>query len=192
MVRGLFDIASGGRLPLRLGAILLAPLLLFGAPRMVAGQAPVPGAGSPAAAPPAASPTVPPPVAAPAPQGRTGLIGELNKLFETSNPLPPLKSPAEVIEEWNAKARDAGEDFNNRLGKSLVVTGRVICPVSANGAPDCEPAAGQLCRDKGFKGGRGLDIDSARVCSPQAVLSGRTSEPNACRMENYVTRALCQ
>lgn len=184
---------SCGSLRLRPGAMLLVPLLLLGAPGIAAGQALGAGAGTPAAAPSAAAPPpVPPPVAAPAPQGRTGLIGELNRLFETSNPLPPLKSPAEVLEDWNAKARDAGEDFNNRLGKSLVVTGRVICPVSANGAPDCEPAAARLCRDKGFKGGRGLDIDSARVCSPQAVLSGRTSEPNACRMENYVTRALCQ
>jgi hypothetical protein len=124
-----------------------------------------------------------------------GLFGDLGELF-TPPPAaiwspPPLKSPAQAIEEFNARAKDAGDSLS-RLGRGPVVTGRAVCPVAANGAPDCEAAASRLCRDNGFRDGKSTDVESAQVCSAQAVLSRRTDEPGACRMENYVTRAMCQ
>lgn len=133
------------------------------------------------------------PAQAPAPPPR-GLFGDLNKLFEAPAPmwsLPPPKSPAAAIEEFNARARDAGNSLS-RLGSGTVATGRAVCPVAANGAPDCQVAAEQLCRDKGFNEGKSMDVEAAEVCSARAVLSRRTHEPGACRMENYVTRAMCR
>jgi hypothetical protein len=73
-----------------------------------------------------------------------------------------------------------------------VVTGRAACPVTANGAPDCHAAAEQLCKAKGFKSGKSLDIETAEKCSVKAYLTGRTGKPGECRTENFVTRAVCQ
>jgi hypothetical protein len=123
-----------------------------------------------------------------------GLFGDLNTLFDAPVPTwtpPPLKSPAEAIEDFNARARDAGESLS-RLRSGTVATGRTRCPVAANGAPDCQAAADRMCRDKGFKDGRSVDVEAAEVCSARALLTRRTDEPGACHMENYVTRAACQ
>jgi hypothetical protein len=72
------------------------------------------------------------------------------------------------------------------------VTGRMGCPVSANGAPDCKAAADKLCQSKGHQEGKSLDTDAAEKCSAKVFLPGRKREPGDCRTENYVTRALCQ
>ncbi len=80
----------------------------------------------------------------------------------------------------------------SRLAKPLLVTGRMICPVSANGAPDCKVASDKLCQTKGFKEGKSLTIDSAETCSAKVLIPGRTRKPDDCRTDNYVTRALCQ
>ena len=70
--------------------------------------------------------------------------------------------------------------------------GRIKCPVSANGAPDCKAGADKLCQDKGFKEGKSLTVDSAETCSPKVLIPGRARKPDDCRTDNYVTRALCQ
>ena len=51
-----------------------------------------------------------------------------------------------------------------------MVTGRVICPVSANGAPDCKAASDTLCQAKGFKEGKSLTSDSAETCSAKVLI----------------------
>lgn len=167
-------------------AVVLAPAAVFAQ----ASLPPAPGAVASQASP---TPAAPDGVTAAVPAPR-GLFGDFGKLFDPPPlawPPPAIASPAEVIEGLNARARDAGQDLS-RLGRGPVVTGRARCPVAANGAPDCQAAADLLCRDKGFKDGRTADVEAAQVCSPRALLSGRTDEPGACRMENYVTRAMCQ
>ena len=72
------------------------------------------------------------------------------------------------------------------------VKGRAVCPVAANGAPDCKAGADKLCQSKGFKEGKSLDVDTTRNCSARALLSGRKPEESECRTETYVTRAICQ
>jgi hypothetical protein len=74
----------------------------------------------------------------------------------------------------------------------MVVTGRSVCPVAGNGAPDCKAASDRLCKDKGYKDGKSLDIETAEKCSAKVYLSGRTGAPGECRTENFVTRAICQ
>ena len=131
-----------------------------------------------------------------------GLINELGKLWDKSKSiLPTIKSPQEAIEDLNTRAKDATKDAGEGLSRlanpslikpSLMVTGRMACPVSANGAPDCKAAADKLCQSKGHQEGKSLDTDAAEKCSAKAYLPGRKREPGDCRNENYVTRALCQ
>ena len=99
--------------------------------------------------------------------------------------LPTLKSPKETIDD----AADALSRFAKSPGG---VKGRAVCPVAANGAPDCKAAADKLCQSKGFKEGKSLDVDTTRNCSAKALLSGRKPEESECRTETYVTRAVCQ
>ena len=62
-----------------------------------------------------------------------GLINEIGKLFEKSKSLlPPLKSPGEAIDDFNARAKDAGESLSNLARPSLMVTGRAACTVASN------------------------------------------------------------
>jgi hypothetical protein len=126
-----------------------------------------------------------------------GLFNEMGKVLEKSlSILPPLKSPSEAIDDLNARARDAAKDAGESLSRlakpSSMVTGRAICPISANGAPDCKTGADKLCQSKGFKEGKSLNSDSAESCSAKVLIPGRTRKPDDCRTDNYVTRALCQ
>ena len=126
-----------------------------------------------------------------------GLISEIGKLWEKSKTiLPTLKSPQESIEDLNSRARDASKDAGESLSRlaapSLIVTGRMGCPVSTNGAPDCKAGADKLCQSKGHKEGKSLNTDAAEKCSAKVYLPGHKREPGDCRTENYVTRAVCQ
>ena len=105
---------------------------------------------------------------------------------------PPLKSPGETIDDFNARAKDAGETLSRLAKPSSMVAGRMICPVSTNGAPDCKLGADKLCQAKGFKEGKSLNTDSAEACSAKVLIPGRVRKPDDCRTDNYVTRALCQ
>jgi hypothetical protein len=135
-----------------------------------------------------AAPSPPPPRR----EDNPGLINEMGKMFEKSlSILPTLKSPGETIDDLNARAKDAGETLS-RLAKPSMVTGRMKCLVSANGAPDCKAAADKLCQTKEFKEGKNLTTDSAEACSAKVLIPGRTRKPDDCRTDTYVTRALCQ
>jgi hypothetical protein len=143
---------------------------------------PAPPQGEPA-------PSSPPPVR----QDNPGLIDEIGKLFEKSlSTLPPMKSPKETLDDLNARTRDAGEALSRMARPGSMVTGRALCPVSANGAPDCKVASDTLCKAKGFKEGKSLNSDSAKTCSAKILIPGRTRKPDDCRTDHYVTRALCQ
>ena len=122
-----------------------------------------------------------------------GLINEIGKLFEKSKSLlPPLKSPSETIDDFNARTKDAGQSLSNMAKPSTMVSGRAACLVSANGAPDCKAGADRLCQSKGYKEGKSLDTDAAEKCSPKVYLPGYKRQPGDCKNENYVTRAVCQ
>ena len=143
---------------------------------------PAPSQGEPAPSP------VPP-----AREDNPGLFNELGKMFQNSlSILPTLKSPAETVDDFNARAKDAGETLSRLAKPSSMVAGRMICPVSANGAPDCKLGADKLCQAKGFKEGKSLNTDSAETCSAKVLIPGRVRKPGDCRADNYVTSALCQ
>ena len=148
--------------------------------------------GQPASGQPASGQAAPAPTP-PAKPENPGLIDEVRKLLHK---LPTLKSPSETIEDMNERAKDATkgatETLTNLARPSSMVSGRMICPASANGAPDCKAAADRLCQDKGYKEGKSLTMDSAEKCSAKVLIPGRTRKPDDCRTDNYVTAALCQ
>jgi hypothetical protein len=151
-------------------------------------SAPAHAAPAPQAAPMPAAPPVNPPV-----HGNPGLVEELGKLLRNSasSLSSTLKDSRDAIEGLNSRARDATEDLP-RLGPQTVVHGRTACPLAPNGAPDCKTASDHLCKSKGYKEGKSVDIESAEKCSAKVYLSGRTGAPGECRTENFVTSAVCQ
>jgi hypothetical protein len=169
---------------LRLGTLTIAALsLLLGSG----------GIGWPQAAPPALgvqepAPQAPPPPSTPAPsspasgEDNPGLIhGFRNLLDKVPSLLPPIKSPSETLDDLSRLAKP-----------SAMVSGRAACPVTSNGAPDCKPAADQLCQSKGYKEGKSLNTDSAEKCSAKVLIPGRQRKPDDCRTDTFVTSALCQ
>jgi hypothetical protein len=159
-------------------------------------SSPVVQAPAPQAAPDRASPQPGEPAPSPSPpaqEDNPGLLNEMGKLFEKSlSVLPTLKSPSETIGDFNARAKDAGDTLSRLAKPASMVTGRMGCPVAANGAPDCKLAADKLCQAKGFKEGKSLNTDSAEKCAAKVYMPGYKRELGDCRTENYVTRALCQ
>ena len=122
------------------------------------------------------------PAAPPEREENPGLINELGKLWDKSiSALPKIKSPSETLNDLSSMAKP-----------SAMVTGRMACAVSANGAPDCKSGAERLCQSKGYKDGKSLDVDAAEKCSPKAYIPGRQRQPGDCKTENYVIKALCQ
>jgi len=143
-----------------------------------------------------AQPAEPPPAASPR-QENPGLVQEIGKLFDKlPSVLPPLKSPSETVDDLNARAKsaakDAGEAMSRMTKPSSMVSGRIMCPVAANGTSDCNSGADRLCQSKGFKQGRSLNTDSVQSCSPKVFIPGRQRKPDDCRTDNFVTAALCQ
>ena len=140
-----------------------------------------------------AQPPPAPPQAAPPREENPGLINEIGKLFDK---LQPLKSPQQTIDDLNARAKDAAKGASESLSRlarpASMVSGRMICPASADGSPDCKSGADKLCQSKGYKEGKSLNTDSAETCSAKVLIPGRTRKPDDCRTDNYVTSALCQ
>ena len=117
----------------------------------------------------------------------------MGKLFgKLPSILPPIKSPSETIDDLNKSARETGDALSRIAKPSTMVTGRMACPASPNGAPDCKQAAVSLCQSKGYKDGKSLNADSAEKCSPKVLIPGRQRKPDDCRTDTFVTSALCQ
>ncbi|MCK1717231.1 hypothetical protein [Bradyrhizobium sp. 141] len=166
-----------GNPALRLGTLMSAMLLLLGAGGTGWAQSAPPSLGLQEQGPQAA-----PPPSTPAPAENPWLFNEMGKLFDKlPSILPPIKSPSETMNDLSRLAKP-----------STMVSGRVACPASSNGAPDCKQAADQLCQSKGYKDGKSLNADSAEKCSAKVLIPGRTRKPDDCRTDTFVTSALCQ
>jgi hypothetical protein len=185
------NLAVPSRIHVTTAALLLAMMAAGSAWPQAASPPPsLPGIQAPEQSEPA-PPT--PSSAPPAREDNPGLLNEIGKMFDK---LPTLKGAQESIGDFNTRAKDAARgasDSLTRLAKpSSMVTGRMICPVSANGAPDCKVGADKLCQAKGYKEGKSLNTDSAEACSAKVLIPGRARKPDDCRTDNFVTSALCQ
>lgn len=133
-----------------------------------------------------------PPAPPPAEPGNPGLVEEIGKLLKdsASGLRSTLPSPSQALDGLNSSTRDAADSLKRvaPLSGQTMATGRTLCPPAANGAPDCKLGAELLCKEKGYKVGSSVDIESTQKCSAKAYFSGQS----ACRTENFVTRAMCQ
>ncbi len=196
-----------------LALMLAAPVLTPAAAQ------PAPGTPPPAASPqtPPEAPEQPPPR-----RENPGLINEIGKLLEGRTPLFPALIPAQPDSEppaasqpvpmqpapalpavapsapvppvvGNAPAGGLQSPPSLGLKVPSMQKGREKCPVTSNGAADCKAAADTLCRAHGYNQGKSTDTDATEKCSAEALLlSGRKSQPGACRTEYFVTGAWCQ
>lgn len=173
--------ARSGNPVLRPGTLIFTVLsFLLGAGGTGWPQSAPPTLGLQEQGPQTASPSPTP--APPAREDNPGLIHEMGKLFDKlPSILPPIKSPSETM-----------NDLSRLATPSTMVSGRVACPASSNGAPDCKQAAAQLCQSKGYKDGKSLNADSAEKCSAKVLIPGRARKPDDCRTDTFVTSALCQ
>jgi hypothetical protein len=124
---------------------------------------------------------------------RPGFIDALGRWFGDSKAAidSQMKSTQERLGTLGSQARDAAGNVIVVPG-TRVITGRQLCPPAANGAPDCEQGVVALCRTKGLQAGRSLDVTSSQRCPAKVWMSGRPPKEGECRLETYVTRAVCQ
>lgn len=71
------------------------------------------------------------------------------------------------------------------------VEGHQRCAVAPNGAPDCNSAAANVCRSKGFSDGHPINVQSSQDCPPAVWMSGREPAPGECPEETVVLMAAC-
>jgi hypothetical protein len=88
-------------------------------------------------------------------------------------------------------AKDAADTLTRNLSATTVVSGHAVCRVAPNGAPDCVVAAEAICKAKGFKSGKSLDMTTAENCPAKVYMAGRSTGPG-CTTETFVSSALCQ
>ena len=136
---------------------------------------------------------VEPPAAEAAPSSRPGFLDALGRWFGNSKEAinSSVRGTQETLGTLGNQARDAAGSVVAIPG-TRIITGRQLCPPAPNGAPDCQQGVDALCRTKGFQGGRTLEVASGTRCSAKNLLAGGTPKEGLCRMETYVTRAVCQ
>ena len=89
-------------------------------------------------------------------------------------------------------ARDAADSLAKKIpSATAVVSGHEVCRIAPNGAPDCDTAATNICKAKGFKSGKSMDMTTAENCPARVYIAGR-SAASECRTETFVSSALCQ
>ena len=109
-----------------------------------------------------------------------------------------VKGARDTVDDIGGKAGDAAKaardatDTVIKLPRTSVAAGHELCATAPNGAPDCRGAIATMCRTKGFESGRSLEVQSEQKCPAEAWLKGRQPTDADCRLDSYVTRALCQ
>ena len=194
--------APAQALGVRLGFALSVWLALAGAAsaqsQTAPTQQPVAPLAEPGTPPPAGQPSSPgqggqqeaPPTFAP------GLVDKLGDLIKGS--VDGIKGSVDSLSSTVKGTQQTIQDINqgtvdtlSKLPVTGFVTGHALCIRDTTGAPDCRIASDQLCQAKGYKAGRGLDIETAENCNPRIFLPGHQRKESDCRTDNYVTRAAC-
>jgi hypothetical protein len=133
----------------------------------------------------------------PTPQETIGAIGKFIDQ-SISNVGAGVKGAGETIGATTSAAGDLAKGVTDaagtvaRLPATNIVTGHELCALAPNGAPDCNGASLALCKTKGFARGQSVDITSSYKCPPQMYREGRAPNPQECRDESFVSKAVCQ
>jgi len=151
-------------------------------------------------APPDTAPAAPPQSGTPllpTPQEAIGAIGKfIDQSISTVG--AGVKGAGETIGATTSAAGDLAKGVTDaagtvaRLPVTNIVTGHELCAIAPNGAPDCANASLAMCKAKGFARGQSVDITSSFKCPPQMYREGRAPNPQDCRDESFVSRAICQ
>jgi len=182
----------------RAGAHALAGIACLLATAALAQTAPPPPADPPAVI---VAPPPPPQAGLPPPREVFGAIGRfidqsISNVGAGVN--AGVRGAGETLGATTSAAGDLAKGVTDaagtvaRLPTTNVVSGHELCTAAPNGAPDCAGASVALCRSKGFERGNSLDITSAFKCPAQLWREGRAANPQECRDESFVSRALCQ
>jgi hypothetical protein len=175
----------------------LAAALIVCAEFAAAQQAQNPAAAQAPAEAPAPQPAPPPQAGLPTPPEIITGIGRFIAQ-SISNIGAGMRGAGDAIGGATGTAGDVAKGVGDaagavaRLPLSNVVSGRAMCALAPNGAPDCATASLELCRSKGFARGASLDITTAYKCPPQMWREGRSPNPAECTDEAFVSRAICQ
>ena len=172
---------------------------LIGAALVLAVPALAQNANPPPADPPAVIVAPPPPPQAGLPPPRE-VFGAIGRFIDQSisSVGAGVRGAGETLGATTEAAGDLAKGVTDaagtvaRLPATNVVSGHELCTAAPNGAPDCTGASVALCRSKGFERGNSLDITSAFKCPAQLWREGRAPNPQECRDESFVSRALCQ
>jgi hypothetical protein len=175
------------------------------APSAAAPQTPSPPAPAQPASPAAAGPALP---SQPPPVEKRGFLNDFGHWWDDS-----IASFKAKMQEQQAKANDfnktsvdAAKDAASatqqamknaadaivRLPAARVIEMHEVCALAGNGAPDCQAAAVNACRGKGFNTGQPVDIRTAEKCTTSLWVSGQNPTSNDCPVETVVLRASCQ
>lgn len=142
-----------------------------------------------------------------------GLINEIGKLWDKSSSMLPSLMPSpdqpaaapvpvpngaavppppvDAAPAAEAPAAPRPSSSSAALVPAMI-SGRMQCPSSGSGSPDCKAAADQLCQTHGYRDGKGVLSDSTEVCSAKRLIPGRERKPEDCHTNYFVTRAFCQ
>jgi len=144
----------------------------------------------------------PPPPAEPPPTAAPWFLDALGRWLEDSKAKidDQIKNTTDAAKDAVQGAAKGAKDAAEKAGQAPVLgwpgtnvaRGRVRCAVAPNGAPDCTQAANALCRSKGFKVGKSLDINTAQKCPTWVWLSGQPAPEGTCTPETFVLGASCQ
>lgn len=142
------------------------------------------------------APETPPPAKPDAAPAEPNLVEKFGNVIKESvdTMSSTFRNTRESIEDANRSLTDLNKgtaDTLSRLPVTGIANGRAICTRAENGAPDCRTASDKLCRDKGFKSGRSVEIQTAETCNPRVFLPGHQRSADDCRTDNYVVRAAC-
>jgi hypothetical protein len=177
-----------------------------------AGSAPAVGAQAPGAAAAPAGGTFP---AQPPAVDKPGFLHQLGVWWNDgfADFGAKVKNAQQKLDDFNKQQSDAAKDATTATGDALknaaqatkdaatavvklpisrVLELRDRCNVAANGAPDCQTAATDACRTKGFTTGQPVDVRTSQECPAAVILSGRTPNDSECHDETVVLRAVCQ
>jgi hypothetical protein len=107
-----------------------------------------------------------------------------------------MRNAQERMDKLGSQARESTKEATGAvagLPNTRIMIAREPCVVTSNGAADCQAAAVNLCRDKGFATGKSIDTRTEQKCkSARFLLEGRAPSSADCPTNTFVTRAMCQ
>jgi hypothetical protein len=197
------------------GAPVTTPQPVPQSPAIAAAPAPPPPASStpaitaaPAPPPPAAAGSAPPSAPPASADANSGFLHAFGRWWNESVAKfgSNMKDAQQKLDDFNKGQRAAAKEAVKnaaeatkdaataivRLPGTRAIEVHQACPNAPNGAPDCQEAAVNACRGKGFNTGKPLDVSSSEKCVATMWLANQKQGECHVETEAILARALCQ